>query len=444
MIDVARVCGVYAAKFYRDDDRVQNIRYYRVPNGTPALPVPTLFGHPNWIMNNDEFEPDEGTAGVFQGQVSYSKGQRPALWSPDGHYCGPDTVFVNGGLSNVHASLVWTEFEFSTCCLFGHPVRTSYTMRGGIESGGKSRPQSPYRYHASGGVASGEQSYPRLDYSYEARGGISQGGTTAPLPPPVPPPVAAHVEIGGDGSKPFRFIVTMSDGIEWGGAGEFPPRFTYEADGGCEVGGTYLPYRYVVEADGGDEVGGLGDGPHRFRYHADGGSEVGGKSSVPRFSYRMRGGLEVGPGRSEAGVVRIPTCEHGMPRRLRTRFTSSDIGFFGMFCPGDLFTFGRMVPHHGFIEYSDIEEAWIGTSLFGRCGGVVSTRLEYVGPTFDDWHLVLTFGTGNVIDTPITFGSAQCVGHILECYPLTISSADFNHPGDPIALSVNWSSYYYE
>src|SRR6185436_11149780 len=97
MTDAARVCGVYDAKPYRDGDGLRQVRFYRVPNGTPILPFPHVYTHPNWLLHNDDAPPGPGTAGVMPGQVAYDKGIRPVLWGNDGFPCGDKRIWLEGG-----------------------------------------------------------------------------------------------------------------------------------------------------------------------------------------------------------------------------------------------------------------------------------------------------------------------------------------------------------
>ena len=145
IVDYARVCRLNRAKFWQDSDETLPIRWYRVPNTTPAVPFPHAFGIRDFDFDKKFPEnPTPGTAGVFAKPYTYDKGARPVLWQGGGSVCGPMSAWQDGGLTGVDTPLTWTTWEFSTCCLlkmlfpqFFIDGIASYSVSGSMNSGGR-------------------------------------------------------------------------------------------------------------------------------------------------------------------------------------------------------------------------------------------------------------------------------------------------------------------
>lgn len=92
---VERMRSAYTTRvrFYADTDADTEVTWYRVPDGTPCLPLATLFGSANWEQPNG---PRSGMAFGYVGQGEQLSADRP--WrngsapfgpgTPPGHFCG--------------------------------------------------------------------------------------------------------------------------------------------------------------------------------------------------------------------------------------------------------------------------------------------------------------------------------------------------------------------
>jgi hypothetical protein len=121
-IDVVTVCGYFKLKAWANRADTVRVRLYRVPLGTPALPIPHRFFHPMWdnsISSGRDLsglkrmsvtvEPGEpgypiGLAGKPE---KYYKGAAPAGWRPPTHYIGTPEQWLEGSVFGVDEPLVW-------------------------------------------------------------------------------------------------------------------------------------------------------------------------------------------------------------------------------------------------------------------------------------------------------------------------------------------------
>src|SRR5262245_5218255 len=112
---MGRVAGIRPVSWWRGEPPTARIRYYRLPQGTPAFPIPHAYGNPHVI---DVRGPGEdvgiGEAGVGKG-FEYDEGIRPRWRNVTGGWCGSPEAFL-GGRRGVDRPLDWLRGGLSTCC----------------------------------------------------------------------------------------------------------------------------------------------------------------------------------------------------------------------------------------------------------------------------------------------------------------------------------------
>ena len=108
--------------FWKNSGLRQKVRWYRCPPGTPHLPF--LHSFTRYINSFDDWYTEPGHNGVVGESVRGSNGGRtssPALSFVPTHACGSQDQWLNGSVLGVDPQLVWTDFDYSTCCLDGMP-----------------------------------------------------------------------------------------------------------------------------------------------------------------------------------------------------------------------------------------------------------------------------------------------------------------------------------
>jgi hypothetical protein len=181
-------CGVYRAKFWKDDPRETLVRWVMCPPGTPTFPYPHAFGNismmPDWQSLLDV---PEGKVGCGGRRVRFSS--KPAPFAKRvTHFCGTPEQFLEGSKIAEDAPLRFGPSGYSTCCM-GDQVLTF--LAGGVRVGGTASFSSGSR--PAGGVRVGGTAFPGSILI--PTGGVRVGGTAFTSPPFT---AQGGVRVGGE------------------------------------------------------------------------------------------------------------------------------------------------------------------------------------------------------------------------------------------------------
>jgi len=104
-------------RFYNNRSDKSRVRWYRVPDGTPALPIPHSFTHTTWLPESWLPNPGEPgcDVGEFKGMRKYDKGALPIGWRPPTKFIGTPEQWLNGSVYPTDQPLAW-DGEFSLAC----------------------------------------------------------------------------------------------------------------------------------------------------------------------------------------------------------------------------------------------------------------------------------------------------------------------------------------
>lgn len=119
-MDIASVAGFRKMRFWRNRDDVTMVRWYRVPVGTPCLPIPSAFMRTDWLEEHPAANPgDPGVlVGEYDGGGKYDRGALPVGWRPPIKFIGTPEQWLQGSEFPRHQPLVWRG-GFSTACKAG-------------------------------------------------------------------------------------------------------------------------------------------------------------------------------------------------------------------------------------------------------------------------------------------------------------------------------------
>jgi hypothetical protein len=104
-IDVQTFGHRRRVKFWRDADTLVWMRWYRVPYGTPVLPIPHTFMFLTGVAGYQQTGPFAGEAGVDPDGERYYSGARPIGFAPDGSYVGTSEQWLRGSLTALPVDL---------------------------------------------------------------------------------------------------------------------------------------------------------------------------------------------------------------------------------------------------------------------------------------------------------------------------------------------------
>lgn len=122
MVDVVPVCGVWRLKAWANRGDAVPVRWYRVPYGTPALPIPHAFFHPDWDPSVSSGRDRSGLkrksvtvepgqpgfpVGVVSKRVRYDRGALQAGWRPPTHFIGTPEQWLSGSVFGRDNPLTW-------------------------------------------------------------------------------------------------------------------------------------------------------------------------------------------------------------------------------------------------------------------------------------------------------------------------------------------------
>ena len=124
-----RVCGKWAMKFWENSNDLVSVRWYRVPDGTPALPFAHRFMHSSWDagmfrpkqfgMQGRDFLVQPGEQGLAVGELAdrlaYDAGALQVGWRPPTKWIGNRRQWVEGSTVGVDQPLVWRGGWSSAC-----------------------------------------------------------------------------------------------------------------------------------------------------------------------------------------------------------------------------------------------------------------------------------------------------------------------------------------
>jgi hypothetical protein len=94
-VDIRRFGANVDVKFWADSDTTVRVRYYRCSK-PGVLPILHSFRFEEEKGLPWQTDPLPGQVGVLTSSASYSKGQRPALYNPDGSYIGTPAQWLTG------------------------------------------------------------------------------------------------------------------------------------------------------------------------------------------------------------------------------------------------------------------------------------------------------------------------------------------------------------
>lgn len=129
-VDRRTHCGLQWVKFWSNSDVLTLIRWYRVPEGTPALPFPHRFlstdyegrilpvGRRVGLLGFDNLvEPGQPGApvGMVHRSQKYNKGALPAGYTPPTGWIGSLRQWQDGSILGVDPPLVW-DGPFTSGC----------------------------------------------------------------------------------------------------------------------------------------------------------------------------------------------------------------------------------------------------------------------------------------------------------------------------------------
>lgn len=240
-VDVTRTCGIHRVRFFLDSDAFSVIRYYRVPAGTPFLPIPSRFSDPTHCADSEDRDDDvPGVVGVER-NYTYDKGARPAYWAPRaGQYCGDPTQWLNGCLTS-DPDPVWLPWGISLCCLrkLGFP---RILAAGGDADGGAAQLAVKQGQEATGGDADGGSGILTSTWKLRATGGDVDDGA-APPTPNVDLLAAGGDADGGSARIDRGYDLHAAGGDTDLGAGSYQVAYTLSGAGGDKDDGTKgVPY----------------------------------------------------------------------------------------------------------------------------------------------------------------------------------------------------------
>lgn len=94
-MDYLRSCYSTDCRFFQDDPRASTIHWYFVEDDTPELPFGTIFTSNEWL---DVPEGDQDLGEVPAATRVWQDGTPPFPVAGDGHFCGSEEDFQQGGL----------------------------------------------------------------------------------------------------------------------------------------------------------------------------------------------------------------------------------------------------------------------------------------------------------------------------------------------------------
>ena len=266
---------------FRDSSMEVRRRWYRVPEGTPTLGVPSVFMSLHmtpfpWIK--------QGAGEIYPSPIDYTP-HRAIKGLTYKHVCGTAEDFLLGAVFDPDANVQYDQDWIPTCC-----GRIDFSTHGGVELGG-----------ACGDVFSGATA---------TDGGVEVGGEVGDERGEVDA-TAGGVEVGGETGDVFDSGPGALGGVEVGGASGDQAELIDATAGGVEVGGVSGDQAELVDAAlGGVEIGGARTGDVIATTDATaGGVEVGGASGdVIATTDATAGGVEVG---GESGDDYTPPTSPG-------------------------------------------------------------------------------------------------------------------------------------
>lgn len=152
-MDVCRYVGTGYMCFWSNSNVRQKVRWVRCPPDWPHLPF--LHSFTRYINSFDDWYTEPGQGGVVGESVNgikRGKDTPPPLTFNPTHACGDPVKWVNGFTLGVDAPLVWTDFEYSTCCLDGQP-HPGFRAGGVKVGGGAAFPIVPRGGSRTGGAS---------------------------------------------------------------------------------------------------------------------------------------------------------------------------------------------------------------------------------------------------------------------------------------------------
>jgi hypothetical protein len=215
-------------QFDRAGELIIPVRWYFVPDDTPFLPFPHLFGSNNYQTQGII---DLGPGERWDSPRFYSKGAPPGPLLPTTEFCGPLDWWANG-VPSTAPSLPTNTLGQALCCI----------EEGGLIFGGTS--QVATSTPNEGGLYLGGTSLVTL--TSLATGGLLLGGTSV-----------ASISTGGlilGGTVLVSLVYPYTGGLILGGTSY--ESLIYTSSGGLLVGGESLAYRRTV-GSGGLQLGGI-------------------------------------------------------------------------------------------------------------------------------------------------------------------------------------------
>jgi hypothetical protein len=89
VIDLRRHASTSWVKFWENSDQLTQIRWYFVAPGTPVLPFPHSFKHPDWQEGHYDVSPIQGQVGVMANDPE----PRRDNWTPGTMYLGEEPIY---------------------------------------------------------------------------------------------------------------------------------------------------------------------------------------------------------------------------------------------------------------------------------------------------------------------------------------------------------------
>jgi hypothetical protein len=120
-------------KFWVNRPETVRIRWYRVPRGTPALPIPTVFSSSIWHYEPGLDDPEDGEAGELYQQTRWDDGVPWIDRPPPTHFCGRPEAWM-GATWGVDLPLSFTSLGWGWCC--GINLPPVHVRQAGIRIGG--------------------------------------------------------------------------------------------------------------------------------------------------------------------------------------------------------------------------------------------------------------------------------------------------------------------
>src|SRR5262249_18245821 len=119
-MDLVRSCYRTKMRWGDTDDTIVDVRWFRVPPGTPCFPVPHHFGSLNWQVG-EELDP-AGPGEVVGAPRPWFNGATPP-WPVPTRHCGADALWIDGIGAGPLTELASTLVGPPDCCA-GGPIVT--------------------------------------------------------------------------------------------------------------------------------------------------------------------------------------------------------------------------------------------------------------------------------------------------------------------------------